>query len=302
MIVVKIKGGLGNQMFEYAMARKMQIDLGGREKIALEMSVIGSDQQRQFELSHFAFFDRGMILSEPGRIVRIQEWFRKKLVSYFIAGRAEEIAGRRENFWGTFFALLGIVQRDHSQMRESFWLRFHRNIYINGWFQDASLFEPMREVLRKDFAYSVPALADTDICRKIQTVNSVCVHVRRGDYVNHPIFDVCSEAYYGRAMKCIAKKVTNPVFFVFSDDIGQVEREMAFPYPVIYVRKRHEACDEMFLMRQCRHFILSNSTFSWWAQFLGEASDKVVVAPAKWRCLDETDRKIYMDEWILVDV
>lgn len=301
MIVVKMKGGLGNQMFEYAMARKLQTDFG-IEKIAFETSVIGADRLRQFELSHFAFFDQRMLLSEPGRIVRIQERCRKKLVSYFIAGRAEETAEKRENFWGVFFSFLGIVQRDHSRMRAGFWLRFHKNIYINGWFQEAALFEPMREILRQDFAYNAPGLADTDICRRIRAENAVCVHVRRGDYVNHPIFDVCSESYYGRAMAYIAQKVADPVFFVFSDDIGQVERKMAFPYPAVYVRGRHEACDELFLMRQCRHFIMSNSTFSWWAQFLGEAADKIVVAPAKWRRDGGADRGIYMDSWILMDV
>lgn len=301
MIVVKIKGGLGNQMFEYAMARKLQLAYG-IEKIAFETSVIGADQLRRLEVSRFAFFEKAMLPASLGRTARIQEWFRKKLVSYFIAGRPEKTAQRRENFWSPFFALLGIVQRDHSGMRESFWLKLHRNIYINGWFQEASLFEPLREVLRKDFAYTAPGLADTDICKRIRTENSVCVHVRRGDYINHPIFDVCGEAYYCGAMERIAQKVMNPVFFIFSDDIDQVEREMTFPFPVVYVRERHEACDELFLMRQCRHFILSNSTFSWWAQFLGEAADKVVVAPSKWRRTDETNRDIYMDDWILADV
>lgn len=301
MIVVKIKGGLGNQMFEYAMARKFQLDYGIK-KVAFETSVIGADQQRRLELSQFAFFEPSMIPAAPGRIVRMQEWFRKKMVSYFIAGRPEETAERRENYLSAFFALLGIVQRDHSRVRESFWLKLHRNIYINGWFQEAALFEPDREVLLRDFAYTAPGLADTEICRRIRTENSVCVHVRRGDYINHPVFDVCGAAYYCRAMERITQMVKNPVFFIFSDDIERVEREINFPYPVVYVRDRHEACDELFLMRQCRHFILSNSTFSWWAQFLGEAVDKVVVAPAKWHRTDGTNRDIYMNEWILVDV
>lgn len=301
MIVVKIKGGLGNQMFEYAVARKFQMDYG-IEKIAFETSVIGADQQRKLELSHFAFFEPDMLPASNSRLVRIQEWFRKKLVSYFIAGRPEETAGRREDFWSPFFALLGIVQRDHSRIQTSFWLKLHKNIYINGWFQEAALFEPLREVLRKDFAYTSPELADTEICERIRTENSVCVHIRRGDYINHPIFDVCGEAYYCEAMRRMVQQVMNPIFFVFSDDIDQVEREMKLPYPVVYVRGGHEACDELFLMRQCRHFIMSNSTFSWWAQFLGEAADKIVVAPSKWRRTEETNRDIYMDEWILVDV
>lgn len=301
MIVVKIKGGLGNQMFEYAIARKLQMAYG-IEKIAFETSVIGADQLRRLELSHFAFFDQNMLLINPGRIVRMQEWLRKKLVSYFIAGRPEKVAGRRENFWSAFFALLGIVQRDHSRIRESFFLKLHKNIYVNGWFQEAVLFEPIRDILIRDFAYTAPGLADTEICKRMRTENSVCVHVRRGDYINHPVFDVCHEAYYCGAMERIAGKVADPVFFIFSDDIGQVEREMKFPYPVVYVRERHEACDELFLMRQCRHFIMSNSTFSWWAQFLGEAEDKIVVAPARWRRDDAANRDIYMDGWILVDV
>ena len=307
MLVVKIKGGLGNQMFEYAMAKRLQI-MYGIDRIGLELSVIEQDSLRECNLSAFALYDRIEIINWPDRIVCLQEFLRKKLVSYFIAGRKEETAEKREDFLAGLFAVFGIVQRDHSQIEEHLFLRFHKNLYLNGWFQNAKKLLPIREELLADFKMELPELADSNICKQIQACNAVCVHIRRGDYVKHPIFDVCTDDYYYRAIEYMISNVKNPVFFIFSDDIEQIKETMNFTRPsyiqrIIYIDENHEPYEDLYLMQQCRHFIISNSTFSWWAQFLGNAPDKIVVAPARWRNGEYNNRKsIYMEKWILMEV
>lgn len=304
MIIVRIKGGLGNQMFEYAMARKLQIDLG-IDRIGFDLTVVNKDLQRSLSLQHFTLFENVEIIEEKGKIALFQEVFAKKLVSYFIAGRQEGLAGRREDFWGRLFGFFGIVQRDHSLIQENFWLRCHRNIYMNGWFQDAEKLLPIRDVLLDEFNWiptEVSGIESSDIYRQIVSTNAVCVHIRRGDYVNNSIYDVCKDAYYYHAIEYMKQVVDNPIFYIFSDDIDAVKRAMEFSCPVVYVEEEHEDYEDLFLMKHCRHFIMSNSTYSWWAQFLGEAEDKVVVAPKKWCLMEEMKVGVYMEDWVLTDI
>ncbi len=301
MIIVRIKGGLGNQMFEYAMARKIQAAYG-IDKIGLDLTVINKDKLRNFSLHHFAFFDKVEIVENKSKIAKIQEILAQKLVSYFIAGRPEGIAGRREDFWSLFFALFGIIQRDHSSVKEKFLLRFHKNIYMNGWFQEAAMLQPVRDLLLQDFRWKPTKIFNTFAYQRILSTNAVCVHIRRGDYVNNPIFDVCGENYYYNAMKYMQEAVAGPVFYIFSDEVDEIESSMKFPYPVVYIKDKHEDYEDLLLMKSCRHFIMSNSTYSWWAQFLGEAKDKVVVAPRKWCITEDMNVGVYMKEWVLIDV
>ncbi len=301
MIIVRIKGGLGNQMFQYAMARRFQIEYG-IDQIGLDLTVINRDQLRYFGLHHFALFDRIEVIENKNPIARMQEELAQRLVSYFIAGRQEGIAGNRENFWAAFFALFGVIQRDHSPVRDRFFLRWHKNIYMNGWFQEAEMLQPVRDILLEDFQWKPTDIANTPVCRQILSTNAVCVHIRRGDYVNNPIFDVCGNAYYYKAMEYMQRTLSTPVFYVFSDAVDEIEGTMRFPCPVVLIKEEHKDYEDLYLMKNCRHFIMSNSTYSWWAQFLGQAGDKVVVAPKKWCLTEDMNVGVYMKDWILMDV
>lgn len=301
MIIVRIKGGLGNQMFQYAMARRFQIKYG-IDKIGLDLTVIGKDQLRDFGLHRFSFFDKVEVVQNKNNRQRLQESLARRLVFYFIAGRQEWTAGRREDFWSGFFALFGVIQRDHSLAQDKFLLGLHKNIYMNGWFQEAEMLQPIRDILLEDFRWKPTDISDTPVCRQILSNNAVCVHIRRGDYVNNPIFDVCGDSYYYKAMKYMKETVRDPVFYVFSDAVDEIEGTMSFPCPVVYVRGRHQDYEDLYLMKNCRHFIMSNSTYSWWAQFLGQADDKIVIAPKKWCLTEDMSVGVYMKDWILMDV
>lgn len=300
MIVVRMKGGLGNQMFEYAMARRFQIDLC-IDKIGLDLTYVNKDRLRNYSLHCFELSNQVEVMKSKKKITQFQELLARKLVSYLIAGRKEEIAGRREDLLAGIFALFGIIQRDHSIVNKKSLLRLHKNIYMNGWFQVAEMLLPIRDTLLQDFTWKSTRLLDSSIYRQISTSNAVCVHIRKGDYVNHPLYDVCGDIYYYRAMEYLAKTLKDPVFFVFSDSIDQVEKSMHFSYPVVFVHGEHQDYEDLFLMKHCRHFIMSNSTYSWWAQFLGEAEDKVVVAPKKWCLMEDMAIGVYMKEWVLMD-
>ena len=306
MIVVKIKGGLGNQLFEYAMARKLQLDLG-QDQIVLDIARVNADELRNFELGNFCLYENTVILqdAERGWISRFQEDAAKKIVSYCIAGRPEYVAAAREKKLENFFGLFGIVQRDHFEGNHKIcFLKFHKHIYINGWFQNAQIPMSIRDILISDLMGI--GKIDEEVKTLGQTMaktTSVCVHIRRGDYVNHPSFGgICTEQYYRDAMVKIADVVPHPVFYVFSDSIDEI-KDWSFDYPIIYDEVSHNSYESLYLMSKCRHFIISNSTYSWWAQFLSQSRDKIVIAPNKWYS-DGSGRGagLYMDDWVLLDV
>jgi hypothetical protein len=102
-------------------------------------------------------------------------------------------------------------------------------------------------------------------------------------------------------MKCIAENIPNPVFYIFSDSIHQVKNEFHFPYPVHYFYSDRTASEEILLMSTCKNFIISNSTFSWWAQYISTNPDKIVVAPNRWYN-DSRNSQLYMDNWDVIEI
>jgi hypothetical protein len=122
----------------------------------------------------------------------------------------------------------------------------------------------------------------------IKKVNSVSIHIRRGDYVTNKrhskVFSPCSHDYYSRAAKLIADQQPNPHYFVFSDDIGWAKANLEFEYPTTFVDVNDEAHshEDMRLMSLCNHNIIANSSFSWWGAWLNVNPEKVVIAPQKW--------------------
>ena len=303
MIVVKIKGGLGNQMFEYAMARKMQLELG-IDQLGLDTSSIRMDSLRNLGLNHFQLCKEAVFLDNDSEsiILKLQKDFARRLISYFVAGRPEETAERREKKLEKIFHFFGIVHKDHSSgISKDFWLKLHKSIYMNGWFQEAKEIEPIRQILLKDFIYTGKISEKIQNMKdRIESTNSVCVHIRRTDYVNHPRFGICTENYYYAAMKQMAKSLREPVFYIFSDDIEEVKR-WKFDYNVTFDEVCSSEYESLYLMSKCKHFIISNSTFSWWGQFLAQNENKMVIAPNRW-CRDYNETALYMDDWTLLEV
>ncbi len=126
-----------------------------------------------------------------------------------------------------------------------------------------------------------------DLYNIIESTNSVCVSIRRGDYITNPDvaaeFSTCNKDYFSKAIAIMENKILNPVFIFFSDDIEWCIKEFGSISNNIYFESGDDSLDEKLrLMYSCKHFIISNSTFSWWAQWLGKNEDKIVVSPEKW--------------------
>lgn len=149
------------------------------------------------------------------------------------------------------------------------------------------------------------------IINKIREEESVCIHWRRGDYLSEQYKDsllVCNDEYYDQAIRKISERVEHPILYVFTNseaDAEWIKENHKFDIQVNYInlmiQEQHSDLDDFRIMCACKHFIISNSTFSWWAQYLSENDSKVVVAPSIWN-RNEDAQGLYFDDWEVISV
>ncbi len=160
--------------------------------------------------------------------------------------------------------------------------------YLHGFWASPRYFADYDDQIRKDFTLRVPPDPENALLmREIATSNSVCIHVRRGDYVLvsdvRNLLGTCSSEYYRTGIGIVRNTVNEPRFYVFSDDPEWTRENIQIPTEVTYVTHNLDReYEDLRLMAACRHFIIANSTFSWWAAYLGNAPDKKVIAPERW--------------------
>lgn len=290
MDIVRLKGGLGNQMFQYAFmealkkrGRQVKVSLGWYRKTA---------HAREFLLDKVF----------PGICLEYV---------------ADEIFDENDARWNKIKQDKTGLQAfcDHYEER-FFWVEdvwkepctYHpqifqtRNCVFVGYWQSEKYFKDIRERLLGAFRF---AASDTDLVKFGDRLNKdgyVSVHVRRGDYLFNPdvYAGVCTQEYYLRAMDCIKEKAGNDNWIFFSDDMAWVRENLYVPNAVYFDKSmfdRYQDWYDMYFMSRCRHNIIANSTFSWWGAWLNQSADKIVIAPRRWHKNNETP-DIWCEEWI----
>ena len=203
------------------------------------------------------------------------------------------------NFWGSY-----CVGHKVQKVKK----RITKNLICEGYFQSAAYFDDYKSVIQKELRVQVPLPTEKrKLLDKIESTNSVCVHVRKGDYNRLTQFQVCTPQYYNSAIKKLLELVDEPTFFVFSDDIKWCINNIDWVKNTVFVSEpiKDAGSDfsnpfiDMQMMYECKYFIMSNSSFSWWAQYLSEYNRKIVIAPSKWLAI-KTVKDIYQDSWIII--
>lgn len=174
-----------------------------------------------------------------------------------------------------------------------------QNKVFYGYWHDLDFFTPATLDL---FNFNV-SLNDENklVLNKIKNSQSVSIHIRRGDYIglNSIYGDICTIQYYKDSIEMIKQKVENPIFIFFSDDMAWVKENFNIPdAEYIDWNTKENAYIDMFLMSNCKHNIIANSTFSWWGAYLNRNSDKIVIAPSKWINLPNQKLNIFPKNWI----
>ncbi len=272
MIVVNILGGLGNQMFQYAFAYAI---LQKKESaVKLDIGSFETYDLREYELN---LFNVSLEISSEEEVYRLKH--------------------KQENL---FQKIIRKVNRKSLSFSDAYYKEVHfnfdekaygtkDNIYYEGYWQSEKYFKTYREQLLKEFTLKEDIHKQSQIYQQeINRIESVSLHIRRGDYVTNShtnsVHGTCSLDYYKSAVKEIENKVSNPHFFIFSDDLNWAKENLGFIENVIFVELDENIPDheEMLLMSLCKHNIIANSSFSWWGAWLNQNASKIVIAPKKW--------------------
>ncbi len=293
MVIARLKGGLGNQMFQYAAARRLAVVTQQPLKLDLE------------------FLDRGQLTENVTlrpydlSIFNIEENFitPEERVQFFNFG-----SRLKNKLFGTFYNNVYIKEKKQQFDESILYLKGSR--YLDGHWMSERYFKDVESIIRKDFSFRNQISQSAKLLSSdIQKANSVCIHVRRGDYVNNPevrnVYNLLNLRYFINAVSIIKEKMQSPVFFVFSDDIDWCYKNLTFLGNPIFVEReiQNTAKGDFFhLMTMCKSFIISNSTYSWWAAWLGSNQTKIVVAPNKWFIDNRKNTNdLYPKEWIRLD-
>ena len=175
--------------------------------------------------------------------------------------------------------------------------------YLAGWWISPRYFAGAEARLREDLVLRAP-LSAREWINAIQSRNAVAIHVRRGDYLLHPEIGVLEKKYYAGAIQAIRSCVSDPHYFVFSDDVPaarELLRGVIDKFDVVQLEAGASPAQDLAVMASCRHFIIANSTFSWWGAWLAANDGKIVIAPSHWYVGARVSvPDVYPEKWIQV--
>lgn len=289
MIIIKLKGGLGNQMFQYALGRKLSLKTG--KKFQLDKTDYENDTFRSYGLGVFNIIENFTNTEKNSKL----DPSKKKNT---LVKRLKRIIEFRilKNYhigWEPYF-LKKILSK----------IEGGRDVYLDGYWQSYKYTEEARDILSNDFSLKNPLeKTHSELLKQMTSTNSVALSVRRTDYLLPKVLKsigICSANYYNQAIEFIASKIKNPYFFIITDDLDWVKENVDFKdYPVFYVSelRKDNSIDyyqELAIMSKCKHNIIANSSFSWWPAWLNQNPEKIVIAPDVWF----TDGSIKIDDII----
>lgn len=276
MVIVNITGQLGNQMFQYAIGRKNQI-LGHHVKYDLSDYV---EHPNYWALDRFGISLPKATYKEILRLKdeysSIPDRIHRKLFERH--PRVVSEINRKEYFYDTeVFA--------------------HRNVYVDGYWQSEKYFLDIEDIIRKDFTFPISDNSQNmELITELKGCTSISIHVRRGDYLGG--FPVMGMEYYTPAMQHFRERYKDVRFYIFSNDLDWC-RTNIIGEDVSYVdwNTGRDSIFDMYLMSQCKHNIIANSSFSWWGAWLNQNVGQEVIAPKLW-FYDTKTPEVYCDEWI----
>ena len=286
MKIIKFHGGLGNQMFQYCFYKRMMLE---SDEVLSDTSFFkkvkahnGLEIERLFNIK-FNKIDKKIeiFLFSKNKIIKLKRSVLKKINRFKIY-----------TYFDTVY--------DESIITNS-----RRFSYYEGYWQSEKYFKVIKEEIRKKLIFpEIVEEKNLQILKNIREENSISIHVRRGDYVGHPQLDgLAPIEYYEKAIEYLKKKIENPKFFIFSNDLSWCKENLPLKeneYEVVEGNTGDNSYIDMQLMSLCKHNIIPNSSFSWWGAWLNKNPQKIVIAPERW--FTKESKFLYEDivpkEWI----
>jgi len=275
MITMRIKGGLGNQLFQYAAGYSFAHRLN--QNLQLDICFFPKQTLRGYKLDKLKISAYATISETSKGISALKGKYLNKALRILRIARIP-VGIKSKYLLETGSCIMDFFFKDSPE-----------NAYLDGYFQSERYFKEYRIDLLRQFtpAYE-PEKEYLEALGKILSCNAVAVHVRRGDFLyaqndTNPRHYLLGKRYYDNALRYMTEHVAEPMFFWFSDDIAWVKQNFGERdnFHFISLKTKHGDIDEMMLMKNCRHIIAANSTFSWWAAWLNEHEDAIRTVPAK---------------------
>jgi len=289
MIIIYLKGGLGNQMFQYAAGRHLcEIH---KTELKMDISAYDYDGPLEYFLGPFNIQEN---FASPDEIKELTEIKRTKFQL-----QLHNLFHKHPKRPRTF------IRGNYSYFNPDI-LKLPDNIYLEGYWCSEKYFAGIADIIRREFTIKTPQTGkDKKLSEMLTTSESVSIHIRRGDYVSDKVANqthgTCGLDYYYCCIEHLVDLVKTPRFFVFSDNIEWCRNNLQLSYPVVFVDHNglETAYEDLRLMSQCKHNIIANSTFSWWAAWLNPNDDKLVFASKKWFANEDKDSSdIIPAKWI----
>jgi len=304
-------GDTGNQLFEYAFARFLSLE-NDNETISINDKT-------------FFYFVVGILWPKSLKVTNKLKYFNIQNTVV-----CNSLFGFINSILPFFHAVLHRHKQEDNQYMSKLFLKMsakgkywfadtscpsyydfvvpiNKTKHLHGAWLSEKYFFKHRDIIREELRVITPiSELNKVMLDRIQSCESVAVHFRRGDAIEVKRFakglDVCDTNYYLKAMDLIAGKLINPVFFIFSNDLDYVRKNIEFKYPVILVDNNNPGHEDLRLMYNCKHFVIQNSTFSWWGSYLSDNSEKIIVAPNKFIKTFPNKDVFFRDDMILLDV
>lgn len=275
-------------MFQYAAARAVAIRCGA--DLVLDLSWFGTVADRHYALEPFRVNSRiqGGGQAAHGAATRIL-----KKIAFELTKKS-----------GKYKQGVPVFQEKHFHFDPKV-LNVQAPVCMDGYFQSEKYFADCHSAIAAEFTLAQPpGVLAQEMLEKISASQSICLHVRRGDYVTNAAANAfhgtCSLDYYREGLRRVSEGLLNPHCFVFSDDPEWVRTNFrpALPITVVDINGPEDAHEDIRLMMECKHFVIANSSFSWWGAWLGRAENKRVVAPVQWFHDSRNDTKdLIPEQW-----
>lgn len=288
MIIVELNGGLGNQMFQYALYLKLK-SLGRDAYIDDEIFVNKLNNVKALKI--FDVFDLEYDLCDKKT--------REKMADVSI----DAISRIRRKFFGKRSHIETYYHEDDLDNNYCDKVLEFDDKYLEGNWQSERYFNDIREDILKHYTFNINDSQIDKYLNSMNSCNSVSIHIRRGDYVGNSLYEsICTDEYYKNSIEYIKKHIEDPVFYIFSDDLEYVKRKyQGKEFVFVEGFSGDKSHYDMFLMSKCRHNIVANSSFSWWGAWLNTYTDKIILCPEKWS-KKYVFRDTPCDSWIKIGI
>ena len=274
MIISRITGGLGNQMFQYAVGKAIAIKYND----ILKMDITTYDKNNIHNGYRLNIFNINEQIASKKEIKSLKRWNILNKLKLYTRNKVYDEKERT------------IYDED---------IFNYKNIYLKEYWQNEKYFLSIKDILLKEFSLKMDMYETIQNQYKyIRDTNSISIHVKRGDYAKHPEIGILDIDYYKGAVTYIRSKIENPIFYIFSNDINWCKSNFNFIKDKIFIENTKNEIDDLFLMKNCHHNIIANSSFSWWAAWLNENKQKIIISPKKWMVKNPNNYKWTPNSWI----